>query len=326
MGKFEGWFIPADMVDLFQEGRITLKEMVLLAIIDSLVTAKGEGCFASNAYLGKKMCLSRDSIQKMISNLKKQGLVHQVRFDGRRRFLETIKSKIDTRADEYKMDVPSEDEGWEVNEVSSKKNKKRLTRKCDVVLLSDNEEFDRKQATKFRSVLIKHNADLVAPNPPRRPINLHTLQKPITRLRIERNVSKLQIETMLLWLEIHYTDQYTPSIYRVDDFYNKWERFVKVKNNWEIENRKSTPYQEFLDSPEWEAKREIVKAWANNTCERCGNPQATRYHCHHLTYDYGWNCDAKYLQWLCQPCHQFVHDKSDNDPMLVSETDLSEVW
>ena len=73
MGKFKGWFIPADMVDLFQEGRITLKEMVLLAIIDSLVTAKGEGCFASNAYLGKKMCLGRDSIQKMISNLKKQG-------------------------------------------------------------------------------------------------------------------------------------------------------------------------------------------------------------------------------------------------------------
>ena len=90
--------------------------------------------------------------------------------------------------------------------------------------------------------------------------------------------------------------------------------------------KKVTPYQEFLDSPEWEAKREEVKARAFNVCERCGDSQATSYHCHHLTYEHGWDCDAMYLQWLCRPCHQFIHDKSDNDPMLVSETDLSEVW
>ena len=199
MGKSKGLFVSVDFVNLFQDGKITLQEMYLLTIIDNLVTAKGEGCFASNAYLGKKMCLGRDRIQKIISNLKKLGLVHQVRFDGRKRFLETIKSKIDTRADEYKMDVPSED---------------------DI----------------------------------------------------------------------------------------------------------SQPYEAFLDSPEWEAKREEVKARAFDVCERCGDSQATRYHCHHLTYEHGWDCDVKYLQWLCRPCHQFIHDKSDNDPMLVSETDLSEVW
>ena len=120
--------------------------------------------------------------------------------------------------------------------ISSKKKKERSARVQEPTILSDDNEFDRKQAAMLRSVLIRYNADLVAPKPPRRPITLDTLRKSITRLRMERDVSKSQIENMLLWLEKHFDDQFTPSINKVDDFYNKWKSFVKVKNNWEIEN------------------------------------------------------------------------------------------
>ena len=88
---------------------------------------------------------------------------------------------------------------------------------------------------------------------------------------------------------------------------------------------KFNPYQGFLNSPEWKVKREEARINANGVCERCGDGQATSYHCHHLTYEHGWDCDVMYLQWLCRACHQFIHGKSENDPMLVSETDLSEV-
>jgi len=257
--QFRGWFTPVDVINLFEDEKITLKEMYLLSLIDSLVSAKGEGCFASNEYLGKKLHLGVDRIQRMISNLKGLGLVKQVKFDGRKRYLETVFSRI--TLEETGLGVTGQLSQNELNRpvektlsdqlekptivnkvnslaerVSSKKKKERSARVQEPTILSDDNDFDRKQAAMLRSVLIRYNSDLVAPKPPRRPIALDTLRKSITRLRMERNVSKSQIENMLLWLEKHFDDQFTPLINKVDDFYNKWKSFVKVKNNWEIEN------------------------------------------------------------------------------------------
>ena len=257
--QFRGYFIPVDVVNLFEDKKINLKEMFLLSLIDSLVSAKGEGCFASNEYLGNKLQLGGDRIKRMISNLKKLGLIKQVKFDGRKRYLETVFSRIISTETELGVtEQMGENEpigrgefalSNGVNEtlivnkcnslaerVSSKKKKERSARVQEPTILSDDNEFDRKQAAMLRSVLIRYNSDLVAPSPPRRPVTLETLRKSITRLRMERNVPKSQIENMLLWLEKHFDDQFTPSINKVDDFYNKWKSFVKVKNSWEIEN------------------------------------------------------------------------------------------
>ena len=257
--QFRGWFIPVDIIDLFDDAKITAKEMLLLSLIDSLVSAKGEGCFASNEYLGNKLQLGGDRIQRMVSNLKKLGLVKQVKFDGRKRYLETVFSRIilaemelgvteqlrendltgpgeKTLSDSLEKPTILNKVNSLAERVSSKKKKERSARTQEPTILSDDNDFDLKQAAMLRSVLIRYNSDLVAPKPPRRPIALDTLRKSITRLRMERNVSKSQIENMLLWLEKHFDDQFTPLIKKADDFYNKWKSFVKVKNSWEIEN------------------------------------------------------------------------------------------
>ncbi|TGM66131.1 helix-turn-helix domain-containing protein [Leptospira meyeri] len=60
----------------------------LLAEIVSL--HEKEGCFASNRYLSEILGLKTDTISRLISELKKRGLLVQTGFDGRRRFLKPI--------------------------------------------------------------------------------------------------------------------------------------------------------------------------------------------------------------------------------------------
>ncbi|PJZ83063.1 helix-turn-helix domain-containing protein [Leptospira harrisiae] len=48
------------------------------------------GCFASNEYLGTILRLKRDTISRLVSELKKKGLLKQTGFDGRKRFLKPL--------------------------------------------------------------------------------------------------------------------------------------------------------------------------------------------------------------------------------------------
>ncbi|EMY68110.1 helix-turn-helix domain-containing protein [Leptospira vanthielii] len=48
------------------------------------------GCFASNRYFGEVLGLKMDTISRLITSLKKLGLLEQTGFDGRRRFLRPL--------------------------------------------------------------------------------------------------------------------------------------------------------------------------------------------------------------------------------------------
>lgn len=85
--KFAGVWIPVNIFRRFWDGKISTREMVLLATIDSLIGMRG--CFASNAYLAKRCRVKEPEISRMISRLKKMGLIRQIGFDGRTRTLET---------------------------------------------------------------------------------------------------------------------------------------------------------------------------------------------------------------------------------------------
>jgi len=79
--QFRGWWIPVEIVDLFQEGTINAKETLLLATIDSFVVS-GSGCFATNTYLGQCIHASPVSVSHMITKLRRLGLLeHEVVFD-----------------------------------------------------------------------------------------------------------------------------------------------------------------------------------------------------------------------------------------------------
>ncbi|TGK86168.1 helix-turn-helix domain-containing protein [Leptospira montravelensis] len=51
------------------------------------------GCFASNRYFGELLGLKMDTVSRLITSLKKLGLLEQTGFDGRKRFLRPIFSQ-----------------------------------------------------------------------------------------------------------------------------------------------------------------------------------------------------------------------------------------
>lgn len=94
--QFRGCWLPADILQLFEQGAISAKEMVLLAMVDSLV-APDTGCYASNAYLGARLHCGPDQVRRMVSKLRGMGLLVDVGFDGKKRYLETAWSRVQTR-------------------------------------------------------------------------------------------------------------------------------------------------------------------------------------------------------------------------------------
>ncbi|PJZ79377.1 helix-turn-helix domain-containing protein [Leptospira meyeri] len=79
---------------------LTSNQTRLYAEIVSL-DASG-GCFASNEYLGTVLRLKKDTISRLVSELKKKGLLKQTGFDGRKRFLKPIFLQVESGLDTNK--------------------------------------------------------------------------------------------------------------------------------------------------------------------------------------------------------------------------------
>lgn len=73
-------------------------------------------------------------------------------------------------------------------------------------------------------------------------------------------------------------------------------------------------YQRYLCSREWAEKRKLVLIRSDNRCERCHGAPVS--HVHHLTYIRKYDERPEDLQGLCEPCHEFIHGKRDDDPAL----------
>ncbi len=89
--------------------------------------------------------------------------------------------------------------------------------------------------------------------------------------------------------------------------------FVHKVSTYFMSKRKEA-YKKFLQSPAWQAKRDIVRKRAKGICERCGNHQQGCMAVHHTTYEFGWDCSPAWLVYLCCDCHDFIHGKSYDDP------------
>ncbi len=76
--QFRGTFNHAQAHHLLYDGKITTTVFALLAVIDSFVNARGEGCWASNRYLGKLIGKSIGMVKYGVDTLKKLGIVEQV--------------------------------------------------------------------------------------------------------------------------------------------------------------------------------------------------------------------------------------------------------
>ena len=81
---------------LYLYNDISWVEKILWLEIDYLCKiGNDQGCFASNEYLSKLLKASPQSVSNYISNLKEVGLLEEVGFNGRKRFLKTKRKLID---------------------------------------------------------------------------------------------------------------------------------------------------------------------------------------------------------------------------------------
>ena len=67
-------------------------------------------------------------------------------------------------------------------------------------------------------------------------------------------------------------------------------------------------YNQYLDSPAWQARRRAVMARSRGICEGCGSRPATQVH--HLTYANVCNEFLWELKAVCDHCHQRCHPES----------------
>lgn len=74
-------------------------------------------------------------------------------------------------------------------------------------------------------------------------------------------------------------------------------------------------YQAYLCSREWAERRNAVMKRANFLCERCGGNTVNVVH--HLTYAGKYNERLEDLQGICNGCHEFIHGKTDVDPLAM---------
>lgn len=118
--RFTGIFIPAEI--LHMEGLSPIA-MILLSWIDALHDEKYGGCWASNAYLAKKLKLKENTIAKIICDLRKLKLIEDVSFDGRIRvFKSTIYKVISKCQSKAALDLNPRQPVIKKNSIGKKSN------------------------------------------------------------------------------------------------------------------------------------------------------------------------------------------------------------
>ena len=88
----KGIWIP---IEIWQDKSLSWNEKILLMEIDSF-TSKGHECYISNEYIAELLGISMSWASKCLSHLMEIGYVKMVRFDGRKRYVE---SAIQFKAD-----------------------------------------------------------------------------------------------------------------------------------------------------------------------------------------------------------------------------------
>lgn len=81
----KGIWIP---IEIWQDKSLSWNEKILLMEIDSF-TAKGHECYISNEYIAELLGVTERSASRLLSHLLESGYIRMVKFDGRKRYVES---------------------------------------------------------------------------------------------------------------------------------------------------------------------------------------------------------------------------------------------
>lgn len=76
-------------LEIWQAADLSWSEKILLAEIDSY-TSEGRDCYISNEYISELLGVKEQTASQLVVCLIRKGYVKQTRFDGRRRYLESM--------------------------------------------------------------------------------------------------------------------------------------------------------------------------------------------------------------------------------------------
>lgn len=85
--QFAGCWLPREVVCLLRDKELSGTDLLIYTMVAALQGA--EGCYASNAYLANSVGIGERAVQKALVRLRVLGLVQTIKFDGRRRWLQT---------------------------------------------------------------------------------------------------------------------------------------------------------------------------------------------------------------------------------------------
>lgn len=83
----------------------------------------------------------------------------------------------------------------------------------------------------------------------------------------------------------------------------------QTTNQTRLQDLRTMPYHEYLQTPEWDAKRQLILARDKHRCRVCNSTE--QLNVHHRTYERRGNEDLDDLTTLCQPCHEYFHNRKE---------------
>lgn len=110
----KGIWIP---IEIWQDRSLSWNEKILLMEIDSF-TSKGHECYISNEYIADLLGVTERCASKYLSHLLESGLIRLVKFDGRKRYVEStisFQAEWNNRSMQGGQSVPHTDNNEYIN-------------------------------------------------------------------------------------------------------------------------------------------------------------------------------------------------------------------
>ena len=120
--EFTGVFIPAELLFLFQDGKLNGNDLITLVMIKGMTKVGGKGCFASNEYLGRSLKKHPKYITQLLRKLKGLGLIRTTK-SGRRRFIKATWDAVPPDGDGKGKSCPIGKENLSPNKTKGNKHK-----------------------------------------------------------------------------------------------------------------------------------------------------------------------------------------------------------
>lgn len=94
-----------------------------------------------------------------------------------------------------------------------------------------------------------------------------------------------------------------------DIMFALWVKYTYVEDWRRVEELASMPYQDYLQTPEWQEKRRVIRAICGGRCQMCGRSESdgAKMHVHHNTYESRGREPLEDLTLVCDRCHGRHH-------------------